>query len=135
MKILTYNPIIPKGDPRDSKSTKPGETNPRDRPEDSHSGSPGETRQGNRSGGSIDFESFFSTKSKINASNRGSRGQGDVVDKITIENRLASQGAAVEDVGLAGSLLNTLVSQIKASQAESLQHVHNLEGILYYYRL
>ncbi|MDR3135687.1 MAG: hypothetical protein LBU69_06305 [Deltaproteobacteria bacterium] len=58
-----------------------------------------------------------------------------MANKISSENRLATQGASVEDVGLAGSLLNALISQIRASGPEALQNVHNLEGILYYYQM
>ncbi|MDR0354564.1 MAG: hypothetical protein LBJ64_02340 [Deltaproteobacteria bacterium] len=57
-----------------------------------------------------------------------------LMDKISIENRLASQGS-VEDVGMAGSLLNALVGQIHACRPQLLDKVHNLEGILYYYQL
>ncbi|MDR1109997.1 MAG: hypothetical protein LBP92_04695 [Deltaproteobacteria bacterium] len=75
-----------------------------------------------------DVQDFESTLAGI------SRRPAGVVDKITVENRLACQGASIEDVGLAGSLLNTLVGQIRGSQVRTLENVHNLDGILYYYQ-
>jgi hypothetical protein len=57
------------------------------------------------------------------------------VEKITAENRLASQDISPEDLGQAGSLLNTLLSQIHCSAPASLKQVHNLDGILYYFQV
>jgi hypothetical protein len=57
-----------------------------------------------------------------------------LMDKISIENRLASQGS-LEDVDLAGLLLNTLVSQISTTAPQYLEKLHNLDGILYYWQL
>ncbi|MDR1296260.1 MAG: hypothetical protein LBO05_02575 [Deltaproteobacteria bacterium] len=82
----------------------------------------GETRPG-RDVGTGDFGSYLDqAKSK------------SLMDKISIENRLASQGS-LEDVGLAGSLLSTLVGQISSCQPGSLDKLHNLDGILYYWQL
>jgi hypothetical protein len=82
-----------------------------------------------------DFESILVKSSQNMAGPNQRPNVFAVVDKISSENRLASQGASVEDVGLAGSLLNSLVSQISNSRPEALANVHNLEGILYYYQL
>ncbi|MDR2300972.1 MAG: hypothetical protein LBF38_02875 [Deltaproteobacteria bacterium] len=105
MKIINFNPPVTKVENQTDKPPRPSD--------------------------SFDFESILN---KIPSKTPG-QNTPNVVDKITRENQLACQGAAVEDVGLAGSLLNTLVSQIKASQSETLLNVHNLEGILYYYQL
>jgi hypothetical protein len=83
---------------------------------------------------SIDFESFLAQNAQHRTKN-SAQNPDAVVDKISTENKLACQGASLEDVGLAGSLLNTLVSQISGSQADTLQKIHNLDGILYYYQL
>ncbi|MDR2386144.1 MAG: hypothetical protein LBE80_00990 [Deltaproteobacteria bacterium] len=88
-----------------------------------------------RPGDSIAFESLLTRNPNRAPSSGPGQNPPNVVDKITRENQLASQGAAVEDVGLAGSILNTLLSQIKDCSSETLHNVHNLEGILYYYQL
>jgi hypothetical protein len=59
----------------------------------------------------------------------------NVVDKISLENRLASQGAAPDDVDAAGSLLSALLSSVKAASPETLQKVHDIDGILYYFQI
>lgn len=66
---------------------------------------------------------------------KAGRGSPGVVDKITSENLLASQGADLVDVDAAGSLLNSLVAGVYASSPESLRKVHNIDGILYYFQL
>jgi hypothetical protein len=58
-----------------------------------------------------------------------------VMEKITSENILALQAVSPEDLNLAGSLLNTLLNQIQCAGPSSLQQVHNLDGILYYYQV
>ncbi|MDR2444090.1 MAG: hypothetical protein LBE31_11285 [Deltaproteobacteria bacterium] len=58
-----------------------------------------------------------------------------VLEKITMENHLASQGSMVEDVNLAGDILNSVIGQIRNSPPGALQKVHNLDGILYYFQL
>ncbi|MDR2368979.1 MAG: hypothetical protein LBF58_12910 [Deltaproteobacteria bacterium] len=107
MKIITFKPPLSKVPIRDAKPQKPGEC--------------------------LDFENLITMRPKDPA--KGAPKPLGSVDKISTENRLASQGATIEDVGLAGSLLNALVGQIKASQPGALENVHNLEGILYYYQL
>jgi hypothetical protein len=62
---------------------------------------------------------------------KAGRGPSPVVEKITLANRLASQGAAVEDVDEAGALLASLVGRIRSAGPEALQKVHNLDGLLY----
>jgi hypothetical protein len=57
------------------------------------------------------------------------------IGKITSENLLASQGADLEDVGAAGSLLSSLVAAVKASKPSELQKVHDIDGILYYFQI
>ncbi|MDR0621191.1 MAG: hypothetical protein LBJ61_04880 [Deltaproteobacteria bacterium] len=109
MKIITFKPPVTKLDGQGGKTTRQGE--------------------------SLDFESLVTKRLNPPAGAKPESNPLAVVDKITLENRLASQGAAVEDVGMAGALLNTLVGQITASRSETLQSVHNLEGILYYYQL
>jgi hypothetical protein len=59
----------------------------------------------------------------------------EILDKITNENHLACQGAAIEDVNSAGSLLSSLLGQIRTANPGSLQNVHNLDGILYYFQI
>jgi hypothetical protein len=65
---------------------------------------------------------------------KAGRGPSPVVDKITMANRLASQGAAAEDVDAAGTLLASLVGRIRSAGPEALQKVHNLDGILCYFQ-
>ena len=58
-----------------------------------------------------------------------------VVDKIGSENRLASHGAIPADVDAAGSLLSSLLADIRSAGPEALKKVHDIDGILYYYQL
>jgi hypothetical protein len=66
---------------------------------------------------------------------RAGRPQGGVVDKISTENRLASQGAALDDVGAASSILGSLLGSVRSATPEALMRVHDLDGILYFYQV
>jgi hypothetical protein len=66
---------------------------------------------------------------------QGAAGRSGVIDKITAENRLARQGAVLEDAAAAGGLLSSLLASVAAARPEDLRKVHDIDGILYYYQL
>jgi hypothetical protein len=56
------------------------------------------------------------------------------VRAIFSENLKASQKVSSEDLGTAGDLLKSLLGQIREAAPKELRKIHDLDGILYYYR-
>ena len=64
------------------------------------------------------------------ASGRSSGGPGGV---ISLENQRALQLPPLSDLGQAGRLLGRLDSDIRSSTPETLNRLHDLEGLVYVY--
>ncbi|MDR0548641.1 MAG: hypothetical protein LBI10_04415 [Deltaproteobacteria bacterium] len=54
---------------------------------------------------------------------------------VVAENLKASQGASLEDLGAAGTLVKALIGQIRSTDPQKLQKLHDLDGVLYYYQV
>jgi hypothetical protein len=84
-----------------------------------------------REGGRPNSHQTLSFESELKNSQSAPTG----LDAVISENLKAAGGASQEDLGQAGCLLQTLLAQIKSVEPQELRKVHNLDGILYYYRV
>jgi hypothetical protein len=57
------------------------------------------------------------------------------IAKIAGENRLACQLPSLDDVDAAGDLLNALKAQLTGTNPETLNRLHNLDGILCFFQI
>ncbi|UQZ88890.1 hypothetical protein C4J81_06650 [Deltaproteobacteria bacterium Smac51] len=78
-----------------------------------------------------DFASFLKKASTGESASPPGEAVANPGRVISMENMRALKLPSATDLGAAGKLLNRLESAIKSASLETLEKVHNLEGLLY----
>lgn len=78
--------------------------------------------------GSEDFASFLNKATASSAPVESAEGPGQI---ISMENMRALSLPSTGDLGMAGKLLKRVEAALRSTSIETLEKVHNLEGLLY----